>query len=285
MSVKSIKSIIGYYAVKNFLKLRWYKHCAKKHISMMPFVYDEVETLQLVADKKYSVARYGDGEIGICKGEGIYFQEFDSQLAQRLKDILRGNSIKNLLVCIAPHTTSCYQLTSKVNTFVYKFISRRGESYTKLLDPNKKYGSTFISRPDAFEFKNSEFQHYTKLLQSLWNGRDVIIVTGKDSRFEMLPELFDNIRSHKFVYGLKQHAFRDYEKLLEEIKLDAKEKLILLALGPTATILAHDLAIAGYQAIDIGHLPNCYKVVKNGVRPTKMGICGAPTPETSNGDN
>ena len=33
---------------------------------------------------------------------------------------------------------------------------------------------------------------------------------------------------------------------------------MLLALGPTATVLAYDLSKLGYQAIDIGHLPNCY---------------------------
>ena len=33
-----------------------------------------------------------------------------------------------------------------------------------------------------------------------------------------------------------------------------ENKLILIALGPTATVLAYDLAKAGYWALDIGHL-------------------------------
>jgi hypothetical protein len=49
------------------------------------------------------------------------------------------------------------------------------------------------------------------------------------------------------------------------------DKLILIALGPTATVLAYDLAKKGYQAIDIGHLPSCYEVVKNGNMPSKLG--------------
>jgi hypothetical protein len=32
------------------------------------------------------------------------------------------------------------------------------------------------------------------------------------------------------------------------------DRLVLVALGPTATILAYDLALKGYQCIDIGHL-------------------------------
>ena len=32
------------------------------------------------------------------------------------------------------------------------------------------------------------------------------------------------------------------------------DRLVLIALGPTATVLAYDLCNAGYQAVDIGHL-------------------------------
>ena len=40
----------------------------------------------------------------------------------------------------------------------------------------------------------------------------------------------------------------------KEVKKQDKSKLILIALGPTATILAYDLSNEGYQAIDIGHI-------------------------------
>ena len=33
-----------------------------------------------------------------------------------------------------------------------------------------------------------------------------------------------------------------------------KEKLFILALGPTATVLAYDLATFGFQALDLGHI-------------------------------
>lgn len=41
-----------------------------------------------------------------------------------------------------------------------------------------------------------------------------------------------------------QNTVKKYDKL----------KLILIALGPTATVLAYDLSICGYQAVDIGHI-------------------------------
>jgi len=51
-----------------------------------------------------------------------------------------------------------------------------------------------------------------------------------------------------------KNAYKIYNKILERIELEDKKQLILLALGPTATILAYDLAKEGYQAVDIGHM-------------------------------
>ena len=45
-----------------------------------------------------------------------------------------------------------------------------------------------------------------------------------------------------------------------------KSDLILISLGPTATVLAYDLAQCGYQAIDIGQLDNEYDWCKMGVK-------------------
>ena len=45
-----------------------------------------------------------------------------------------------------------------------------------------------------------------------------------------------------------------YEEILKEVLKYGEDKLILLALGPTATVLAYDLYKAGYWAVDIGHV-------------------------------
>ena len=50
------------------------------------------------------------------------------------------------------------------------------------------------------------------------------------------------------------NAFSAYSQILEEVSKVDKSRLILIALGPTATVLAYDLSKQGYQAIDIGHL-------------------------------
>ena len=69
-------------------------------------------------------------------------------------------------------------------------------------------------------------------------------------------------QSVNFIYGPKAHAFREYERILQEALKQPKDRLMIVVLGPTATILAYDLAKSGYQALDIGHLGKAYDWLK-----------------------
>ena len=51
--------------------------------------------------------------------------------------------------------------------------------------------------------------------------------------------------------GRKCHAYMTKIRIFARIK--RKINYFLLALGPTATVLAYDLCKMGYQAVDIGH--------------------------------
>ena len=51
-----------------------------------------------------------------------------------------------------------------------------------------------------------------------------------------------------------ENSFNIYDKIKKEVLKVSKKRLILIALGPTATILSYDLYKLGYQAIDIGHV-------------------------------
>ncbi len=51
-----------------------------------------------------------------------------------------------------------------------------------------------------------------------------------------------------------------YDEILSAVKQYADANtLVLISLGPTATVLAYDLAMAGIQALDIGQLDNEYE--------------------------
>jgi len=81
-----------------------------------------------------------------------------------------------------------------------------------------------------------------------------LVVEGENTRFGLGNELLSLAKKVKRILCPPKNAYKIYNKILERIKLENKEQLILLALGPTATILAYDLAKEGYQAVDIGHM-------------------------------
>ena len=70
-------------------------------------------------------------------------------------------------------------------------------------------------------------------------------------------------------------------KILIKIK---KNILILISLGPTATVLAYDLCKLGYQAIDVGHIDIEYEwFLKNA--STKVVVENKFVNEVNNGEN
>ncbi len=56
------------------------------------------------------------------------------------------------------------------------------------------------------------------------------------------------------ILGPERDAFLKYEQIMEAVLKTDPGRLVLIAMGPTATVLAYDLAKMGYQALDIGHI-------------------------------
>ncbi len=78
-------------------------------------------------------------------------------------------------------------------------------------------------------------------------------------------DLFSNINSIQRILCPAESAFDRYDEILEEALKIPKDKTILIALGPTASVLAYDLAKKGYHAIDIGHADISYEwFLRNG---------------------
>jgi glycosyltransferase family protein len=81
-----------------------------------------------------------------------------------------------------------------------------------------------------------------------------LIIEGEKSRLGIGNDLFNNSKSIKRIICPAENAFNVYNKIFAEAKKFDKSFLILLALGPTSTVLVYDLYNLGYQAIDIGHI-------------------------------
>ena len=124
----------------------------------------------------------------------------------------------------------------------------------KLLSKNKQYYSSNITRFYIDYKDKSGVGEYVKNLRRIWDNKDVVIVEGEYSRLGVGNDLFDNMKSIQRIICPSENAFEIYNKILNEILKVDKNKIIMLALGPAATVLAYDLYKAGYTAIDIGHV-------------------------------
>lgn len=79
-------------------------------------------------------------------------------------------------------------------------------------------------------------------------------------------DLFDNAQSIHRILCPPCNAFNSINRIRAEACKQNKNVLFLIALGPTATVLAYDLFKAGYQAIDIGHVDVEYEWWRMGAR-------------------
>ena len=93
-----------------------------------------------------------------------------------------------------------------------------------------------------------------KNLKKIWNNREIIIIEGQYTKLGIGNNLFDNCKSIGRIICPATNAFDKYDEIVKEIRKQSKDKLILMSLGPTATVLAYDMSKEGYQCIDTGHV-------------------------------
>jgi len=213
------------------------------------------ETLNEIIYKNKSISRFGNGELKLIFGKNIKFQKKNRKLSLRLKNILKCND-KNLIIGINNSLKNNYlnNLRNFAKRYWKKFSKKNQYRLLEILDIDKVYGSSQISRFYIDYKKRKGLREYIKKLKKIWDNKNIVIIEGEKSRLGIGNDLFNNTKSIQRIISKSVNAFDFYDKIYEEsIKIE-KNKLILIALGPTATVLAYDLNKLGYQAIDIGHV-------------------------------
>lgn len=220
---------------------------------LKPSILTIEETIQRISNDKISMARYGDGEFKLTQGKDISFQKCENGIQERLKSILKVNH-PNFLVCIPDIFSSLDLFTDEPKAYWKLHIATFRSKWNELLNPSVNYGNSFVSR-FYYQYRDkSHCKNYFNLLKNVWNKREIIIVEGNKSRLGIGNDLFDNACKIERILVPEVNAFSSYEQILASILKQGKQKLILLAVGPTATVLAYDLFLEGYQVLDIGHI-------------------------------
>lgn len=234
----------SFYRVVDF----FYSKCNKA-----PQIASIEDTISYILQEKCSVSRLGDGEIKLVAGKDLGFQKDSVELKQRIIEVL-SHPIANHIVCL-PDIFQCLDLyVPDASSHWKRHLSYYRKYWYRYINKNQLFFNAFISRCYMmFKDKSNALTHFQHL-KKLWDKRDVIIVEGEKSRLGVGNDLFDNVKSIKRILGPNVEAFQYYQKIFQAINQYPQSHLILLALGPTATVLAYDLAKKGYQAIDIGHV-------------------------------
>ena len=213
------------------------------------------DTIDYILKYGISIGRYGDGEFKWIEGiKQDSFQNDNEFLQQKLKEVIYSNNDK-YGIAIPDSFRSVKPLKSSAKKFWMLEIGKNGKRYLKYLDRNKTYFNANITR-FYIDYSDEDLSvRRFGLMKKIWDDKDIIIVEGSLSRLGMGNDLLSNSNSIKRILVPNENAVDNYDNILDYISKNINENnLLLLAIGPTATILSYDLSRLGFQALDVGHI-------------------------------
>jgi glycosyltransferase family protein len=229
------------------------------------------KTLNDIIVNKFSVSRYGDGEFRWMVGlKQKSFQEDSEEMKQRLREIIISRE-PNHIVCLSDAFGSLKKYKRFSKRYWMEFMVYYRRQWIGLLDLKKTYYNTNMTRLYMDYKDKRQCGQRFELIKKLWENRNLVIVEGSQTRLGVGNDLFLGAQTIKRILAPTTNAYNKYKSIFSRVCEVEKDSLILLALGPTATILAYDLCKEGYQAIDVGHVDVEYEWFLMGAK-TKVPI-------------
>lgn len=249
-----------------------------------PKILNWEKAVEEIVQNRKSMSRFGDGEFDLMLDRHNSFQKCDDDLKARLQEVLCSR-LPNHIVGI-PDVYGYFE--NRTSEFMDCFRNhlkdgRRQREYA-MLDMEKEYYDSFITRPYKDFADKAQAAAKFALLKTIWRGRDITIVEGQKTRLGAGNDLFCEAKSCIRILGPCTDAWSRYGEILDAVLKTDRDRLVLIALGPTATVLAYDLAQKGYQALDIGHVDIEYEWFLRGVEKM-VAIEGKYTNEVPGGRN
>ena len=232
------------------------KFCFKPRIMK----YDEC--IDYINKNRASLSRMGDGELVCMFGKDLKFQESTADLRMALNRVCHSKKCNWLLgIPDVFDDIERYDLVEQRFWQSHLYFNRK-KWYT-FVRKDGEYANAFLSRFYSMEYDRKLSEWRLRLLKTLWQNRNLITIEGENSKIGVGNDLFDNALSIRRVITPSKNAFRCYNDILDVAKKEAStDCLFIVALGPTATVLAYDLSVAGYQALDLGHFDIEYEWYK-----------------------
>jgi len=248
----------------------------------LPKVKSIPETIDKILEDKCSICRFGDGElIYVSERRSLPFQKQDDRLRDYFIQILSSEH-KNIVIGLPIGYYSLDNLKPAAQLDWRAIISWTYPSIRKFLKKDKIYYNASMTRLYMDYQDTSHSGEWFQKVRSIWENKDIVLLEGEKSRLGVGNDLFGNANSLKRILGPAHNAFDQFDKLLEFAKAQPKKALILVAMGPTAKPIVYELALDGFQAIDIGNLDVEYEWYLQGATQ-KIRIEGKYTSEAVGG--
>ena len=223
------------------------------------------ETLDKILSGEYSVLRLGDGELNLIFGENLKFQKYNKTLEKELRNVLLDES-GELLVCLPDIFNNLDIYTEKSKIFWQQYLERKVNKILKVIDSKKVYYDTQISRFYIDVLDKTKVKERIEKIKKIWDKQEILLIEGEKSRLGVGNDLFKNVKKIERILCPAHQAYSIIDKIEKRILKEDKSKLILLALGPTATVLGYRLYKKGYRVLDIGHIDIEYEWYLKGVQ-------------------
>lgn len=248
----------------------------------LPKVKSIPETIDKILKEKCSICRFGDGElIYISEKRSLPFQRQEERLRNYFIEILSSDQA-DILIGLPIGYYSLENLKPEANLAWRAIISWTYPGVKKYLKKDKVYYNASMTRLYMDYEDTSHSGEWFQKVRTIWENRAIILIEGEKSRLGVGNDLFKNAHTVKRILGPAHHAFDQFDNLLSLAKKQSKENLVLVAMGPTAKPLVYELALDGFQAIDIGNLDVEYEWFLKGAK-TKVIIEGKYTSEAAGG--
>lgn len=228
-----------------------------------PKVYAIEETLNHIIEHKSSICRLGDGEFNLIFGIDLGFQKCTPEITKRMKEVLQSND-PNILIGIPDVFDNLEAYTPFTVDWWHEYLYTNASALKEIIGEHKTYHNTQISR--FADYKCDKTEVVIPLYRKIWDKRDIYIVEGEQTRIGVGNDLLDNAANVYRILAPAKNAYDAYERIVASVKQHAPQgSLVIIALGPTATIMAYDLAKMGYQALDLGHFDIQYECHLRGI--------------------
>ncbi len=240
-------------------------------------IKDTGSTLRHILRTNCSMARYGDGELGLMRSLDFHiaFQKNSPELKKRLWEVIMTPLPAEQFILAMPYAMYYPEGNlAQEHKFWRKFLVKFCNTILPVIGREREFYDSLCSRPFTTYGKEVAEQVFS-LWKQIWEGRPLLIVEGEKTRMGIGNDMLGNAGRISRILIPAVNAFERYDAIMAAIERHHQQgQLVLLAAGPTATVLAYDLARKGIQAIDSGHLDIQYCLYQDGGAPVMRSIRG-----------